>query len=184
VRPVRPRVTRSTEGSARRLTGHLDKCLERYALVWAATRLSRTCCRRQGPEWSCALRNTRISPSPGQSFPKVNASYLNLLVLAAEMQQVHDSCNDHGSGGQIGYRAGGAQLAVGGPQHRVPAPRPSTASQHRVPAPRPSTASQHRVPAPRPPFRTPPAASGYLMVWPPLISASSSPGWTVATTPA
>jgi hypothetical protein len=28
---------------------------------------------------------------------KVNASYLNLLVLAAEMQQVHDSCDDHGS---------------------------------------------------------------------------------------
>jgi hypothetical protein len=37
-------------------------------------------------------------PAPGQSFPKVNASYMNLLVLAAEIQQVHDSYDDHGSG--------------------------------------------------------------------------------------
>ena len=35
-------------------------------------------------------------PSPGQSFPKVNAGYLNLLVFSAEMQQVQYSCDDHG----------------------------------------------------------------------------------------
>ena len=52
------------------------------------------------------LRPTQDShlPSPGQSFPKVNATYLNLLVLAAEMQQVQDSCDDHGSGDR--YPAG------------------------------------------------------------------------------
>ena len=52
-------------------------------------------------------------PSPGQSFPKVNASYLNLLIFSAEMQQVHDSCDDHGSGDH--YPACGASS-----QHEPP----------------------------------------------------------------
>ena len=39
-----------------------------------------------------------LAPPLAGPVPKVNATYLNLLVLAAEMQQVQDSCDDHGSG--------------------------------------------------------------------------------------